>query len=521
MISKAAVEAFRTRKLDTSEWIKRVSEADLLSVSEQLGIVYKTPPRLHQLASAVLSVEYAQYNLFHDPGLGKSKITLDALTALGAKSGKPVNGMVFVPNQLNVWSWGEECSIHSDLKPMLVTGSSVQDRWGEIVEGLSSSAYQLVVLDYSTLQHVFSERVPKQKKKGNELRPDPARIAAVSNLVNSAVFDEIHKAKNRNSLRAVLLGKVTKNARYRFGASGTPFGRDPIDLWSVCGLVDRGVTLGTTMGIFHEAFFKQVPDRFAWGGVRWEFDAARTEDLYQVLQHRSIRYSQDDCLDLPEKTYIMVKIPITPEQNIILGRLRAQMRGEKDSGKRENIYSKSRQLNSGVIYQNDENGKRYNVELSTCPKLEELISRLEDLPAGGKAIVYYEYTNSGDRVSQELSAAKIPYVRLWSGCRDNLGEYRRFLGSGRGSPTVMLSQWGLSESGINPQGVANYVFFYESPVSPISRKQCELRVHRMGQTRRVFITDFCVMGTADEKLMQYLKEGRDLSASILDGSVLI
>jgi SNF2 family DNA or RNA helicase len=70
--------------------------------------------------------------------------------------------------------------------------------------------------------------------------------------------------------------------------------------------------------------------------------------------------------------------------------------------------------------------------------------------------------------------------------------------------------------GLNLQ-VANYVIFYERPVSPIVSQQAEARCLRTGQQRTVFFYDLVAKGTVDEKIARYLEEGKDLFNAIVAG----
>ncbi len=68
-------------------------------------------------------------------------------------------------------------------------------------------------------------------------------------------------------------------------------------------------------------------------------------------------------------------------------------------------------------------------------------------------------------------------------------------------------------TGLNLQ-IANYVIFYESPVSPIHRLQAEWRCYRAGQTKAVFIYDLVVAESVDEKILEFIKEGKNLLSTL-------
>jgi hypothetical protein len=48
---------------------------------------------------------------------------------------------------------------------------------------------------------------------------------------------------------------ISFECQYGIGLSGTPFGKEVEDIWSQFYLIDFGETLGTTKGLFLEAFF--------------------------------------------------------------------------------------------------------------------------------------------------------------------------------------------------------------------------------------------------------------------------
>ncbi len=63
--------------------------------------------------------------------------------------------------------------------------------------------------------------------------------------------------------------------------------------------------------------------------------------------------------------------------------------------------------------------------------------------------------------------------------------------------------------------VANYQFFYESPVGVIDREQAERRLVRQGQVHQVFRYDLIVKGSADAKILRFHREGESLLKSLL------
>ena len=83
----------------------------------------------------------------------------------------------------------------------------------------------------------------------------------------------------------------------------------------------------------------------------------------------------------------------------------------------------------------------------------------------------------------------------------------------------MLQNQAGSEA-INPQGVCRYAWFYERPDDALISQQAEKRVYRPGQERPVFIGDIVSVGnSAEENLLVYLQQSRDVRAAVLRGEV--
>jgi SNF2 family DNA or RNA helicase len=151
--------------------------------------------------------------------------------------------------------------------------------------------------------------------------------------------------------------------------------------------------------------------------------------------------------------------------------------------------------------------------------LLELIGELRD---DRKAVVFYDYTWSAKQITSSLSfLLDIKHIWLWSGTKNPRKQLHRFMTDPDCRVALINNKVGaFSLDGL--QEVANYLFFYESPVGVIEREQAERRVRRQGQKRKVFQYDLIVPGSVDDRILDFHKEGRDLMATIRkDPTVLL
>ena len=107
---------------------------------------------------------------------------------------------------------------------------------------------------------------------------------------------------------------MSQSCSVKYDLTGTPFGRNPMDLWTQFYAIDRGATLGKTLGIFRECFFTTKINY--WGGYEYTFDSKMEKKLYQVLKNRSLYYKDTECQDLPEQVFtdVVVSFPVDTHQ---------------------------------------------------------------------------------------------------------------------------------------------------------------------------------------------------------------
>ncbi len=180
----------------------------------------------------------------------------------------------------------------------------------------------------------------------------------------------------------------------------------------------------------------------------------------------------------------------------------------------DNNYHRMRQIVAGYMHWHDEYGE-HTVRFEHNVKLEMLRLLLED-SGNSKFVVSHEYTESGKMITEMLDELKIGYEWVWGGTKDKVAALHRFLTDRSKRVWVMNSEvGGTGTDGL--QDVVRYLVFYESPTSPITRKQVIKRVHRAGQTKRTFIYDLIIKKSIDIRVLEFIAEGNDLHQALVDG----
>jgi hypothetical protein len=408
-------------------------------------------------------------------------------------------------------TWTRQIKQYGIDVPYITLEGSSDEKWKQ----LDRFGDGLIIIHYPGAAAMCS-RARKKRKAGRKLEISPTMLSRFAKRVDAVVFDESTRLGHRASLTSQLGRMLAKRVGIRYNLAGRPFGRDPTLVWQQQKLIDGGASFGPTLGLFQAAFCSEEENDFAGEYARdYKFKKQMMPQFTRLLQHRSITYAEGECLDLPPYEAIIEEISLPSEaaayyRNIVRGVRQAAGNFRELKG----IFIRMRQLSSGFVgFKDDETGERAQIEFTVNPKLDRLLELVDELPQGRKLVVFYEFTWSGRRIVEALGRLGIGCIWLWSGTKDSDGSQERFMCDPGCEIAVINSRVGAySIDGL--QDVANYVCFYESPVSCLDREQAEKRLRRQGQRRCVFQYDLVVRGTKDQLILDYHKEGRDLFAEL-------
>ncbi|HET9285765.1 MAG TPA: DEAD/DEAH box helicase [Candidatus Angelobacter sp.] len=509
MINQSIVDAFLARKLDSFDYIKEYNKEEILSVLNELELKPQLDGLwLHQLVCFLLILELKRFMIFVDMGGGKSLISLTILRYRKQRGDKP-KAIVFVPYITSIETWIEETAKHApDLKCVPLYGTTEQN-----YQDLTTQDGDLFVMCYASAVAMLGEKRKKPGKKKLTINPEFVRKTFTG--FDTLICDEIHRCKSHDSLTYRICRAISAQSEYVVGLTGTPFGRDLLDLWPQFNLIDFGETLGETLGLYREAFFTAKSGWF--GGTEYKFKKKLLPLLKTVIKNRSIRYSIDEFADMPEM--IRQPIHIKPHDGILNYSTKAIAEFEKlraVGGSYQELnseYLKIRQLASGFMTFKGEDDSRVQIAFDENPKLDALQQLIEDMPFDSKMVVFHHFIYTNKLISERLDKMKVDHARVYGLTKDPINELRRFKTNAK--CRVLLLNDKSGSSSLNLQ-IANYAAFFEQPDSAIDRQQAERRIWRPGQEKRVWIIDLLMNGTYDHRILKNNNEGRDTLRELLD-----
>lgn len=466
----------------------------------------------HQRVCLLLGAKRKRFCFWNDTGTGKTLLSI-ALIRYFIRAKQITRGLVLVPNKINREEWAREIKKHSPKTRYAVLRGGTLQKW----ERLSSADADIYIDTFAGFTRMVSDSKPDPKgKKKTKLVINRGKLTKVAAIVQGLWMDEsiqvVRKGKSGSLQHRACLA-LSKQCEVAFALNGTPFGRDPQDLWGQMYVVDQGKTLGPTLGLFRAAFFS-TKENF-WGGYEYTFKKKMWPELHRMLAAGSIRYRVNQA-DLPEVSYHRKVVKLSADANEMYQEAMQKLRAARGNHvEQENAFIRMRQISSGWIgYKADAEGTKAQFEFKDNPKLEALLATIAEINGEHKCIVYNDFTFSGDLIEAALQKRGIGALRIYSKTKNPEATLAQFDASAKHSVLILQNRMAI---GLNLQ-VARYGLVFESAVSAVMRKQAERRfIRQHSQHKRVVLIDYVAARTFDERILEYHKQGADLFKAIVEG----
>lgn len=513
MIAPSAIKAFINRELDSFDDLKKLPSKTLDKECAEIikTVGSKTKPMGHQKVCLLIGTAFLRFLFLLDMGTGKSKIALDLLQYHKRTGVIHKPSLVLVPNKANIQVWIDEANKHH---PHL----NVCD-FHDVDQLQDEKDVDIFVSLYVRVSR-FVCKGGSAGGGGNKWTIDYNYLKDFADNFDAMILDESTAIKNSQSIVHKVVNKISDSVISCYALTGTPHGRDAQDLWGQFKVVDKGETLGPTLGLFREAFFRKVQTRVIYHKRRripiynYFLTKESTVLLNKTIKHRSIRYETDECLSLPSVTHNLIRfIPssgATDQYNRLMEGVQQQ-----DKETLSKTFTTMRQILSGFSYIRPTDEERQVLHFDKVnERLVTLLSIVENIPSHSKFVVFHDFIHSGDAIQELFKEEKIKHERVFSGTKDMKKVLKNFNDNDKCRAIIINNASGAF--GLNLQ-VANYAIFYESPVSPIVRSQAEKRIHRAGQEKKVFYYDIVATYGVDLRIREMIMQGKNLLEEIING----
>jgi SNF2 family DNA or RNA helicase len=414
-------------------------------------------PFAHQIDTADFATLHPRAFILNDMGTGKTLSVLWAYDYMRRFCGLDGSMLVIGPLSTLERTWADEVWRNFPHLNVAVLHGTMQRRLALLEDGAD-----VLVINHDGIKST-------------------AMLAALAGCIKNGrisvvVVDELAAFRNSTTARWKALRQLVKEVRYVWGMTGTPIPNEPTDAYGQIKLIAPDRIKGY-YNTFRDATMKQV-SKFKWVPREGALDY-----VYSVMQP-AIRYSRNDCIDLPPTTYITREADLTPEQARMYKDMLAKFRAEHASGQQITALNEAAkqlkllQIVCGVAY-----GEDGDVVVPAAARLQLVHEIVEE--AGAKTIVFVPFRGALEHVANHLRGSfsvDVVHGGISKSDRDRI--FSDFQ-NGR-DPRVLVAQPGTMSHGLTLTAADTIVWFAPITSNETYQQACA-RIVRPGQKRNTLI----------------------------------
>lgn len=437
------------------------------------------PFRTQKITAAMLTMNTRAYVL-SEMGTGKTRATLFALDFL-IQCGVIKKALIVAPLSTLTTVWYREVFRYFN---HLSVGVLHGDR-GKRREILAQD-HHLYVINHDGIKTLLPE-----------LR---ARLD-----IGAVVIDELAAFRNATTDRWKALHAVVERREYVWGLTGSPTPNEPTDAYGQVKLLTPERVPKYFKG-FKEETMIQV-STFRW------IPRKNAKDVVADVMQPAVRFTRDDCVELPPVIYDTREVPLSAQQKQIYDRMFQHSKvmfatGEVNAANEGVLMSKLLQITTGFVYTKD----KAPVELDNHPRMEALRELLDE--AEGKVIVFVDFIHASKMIATALRKDGYSVEQISGETpkneRDRIFTYFQTAEL----PRILVAHPKCMAHGLTLTA-ANTIIWFSPTTSLETYEQACARITRPGQTRKQLIMH--LTGSAVEsKLYKRLQQKSSLQGALLE-----
>lgn len=448
----------KSRQLESGEVLVRwgLEEAMVLknlgvkNVPSPIKTKYTWPgvhkPFAHQIETASFLTMHRRAFCFGEQGTGKTPSTIWAADYL-MDEGFVKRVLVLCPLSIMQSAWEADLFKVAMHRSVAIAHSSVRDKR---VAAIQSGA-EFVIINYDGLEIVKEEAA-----------------AAAFDLI---VVDECNHYKNIATKRWKTLKSLLKPDTWVWMLTGTPAAHSPLDAHGLARIINPGA-VPPYLGAFRDLVMHKITQ------FKWVPKPSATHIVHEVLQP-AIRYTKEECLDLPDMLYTTREVPLSAQQKKYYELLKRDMTaiaaGEEITAVNAAvILNKLLQLVCGAVYSDT----KEVIEFDAKGRMAALLETIEE--ASHKVIVFAPFRHAIDIIAEFLRARGIT-TEVIHGAVSATKRTEIFTAfQNTPNPHVLVIQPQAAAHGVTLHA-ANVVVWWGPIMSTETYLQANARVHRAGQ----------------------------------------
>ena len=445
----------------------------------------KYQPHEYQVYATQFIMEHTVSAIFLDCGLGKSCITLTAISELMHNRFEVQKVLVIAPLRVATNTWPAEI-----------------EKW----DHLSNLTYSVVVGS-------SAERLAALRRKADIYiinRENVQWLIEHSGMpfdFDMVVIDELSSFKNHQAKRFKALQRVRHRVKRIVGLTGTPASNSLMDLWAEFRVLDGGQRLGRFIGQYRAMYF--MPDKCNGQMVYSYKPLPYAEDaIYRKIGDITISMKATDHLKMLELVNSEYTVKLSQDEQKRYEALKDELvlsigEDEINVANAAALSNKLSQMANGAIY--DDSSKAICIHDRKLDALEDIIEAANGKPV----LVAYWFQHDLDRIRKRLDALKVEYARISDSGSIDIWN--------RGGYAVGLIHPASAGHGLNLQAGGNHLVWFGLTWSLELYQQTNARLYRQGQSAEtVVIQHIIAEGTIDEQIMKVLARKDKTQSALME-----
>jgi SNF2 family DNA or RNA helicase len=351
--------------------------------------------------------------------------------------------------------------------------------------GIMQGKYEIVIINFDGIEIVLEDI----KKAG----------------FDCIIVDEANGLKNTQTARWKAFKQLVDDDTRLVLMTGTPAAQSPEDAYGLAKLV-----CPTRVPNFAGGWKDMVMQKISM--FKWIPRPRASEIVFNALQP-AIRFTKEECLDLPDITYETREVPMTAQQikyyNILKNQLLIEAAGEEVSAvNAASKINKLLQISCGAVYTDSGEPLYFDIH----PRLSELEAVIDE--SLKKVIVFAPFTHTIDLIEAHLKKKKITCDVINGPVSANKRATIIKQFQETPNPRVLIIQPQAAAHGITLTAANTMVWF--GPTSSVETwLQANARTHRKGQDHKVTVV-MLQSSPAEQKMYDMLNGKIDNHLSLID-----
>jgi SNF2 family DNA or RNA helicase len=439
----------------------------------------KYAPFDHQKKTAAFLTMHPRAFCFNEQGTGKTASAIWAADFL-MKQGKIKRALVICPLSIMDSAWRDDFFTFAPHRSVDVAYGESKKRKEIIRQGAD-----FVVINYDGVEIVYDEIA----KGGFDL----------------VIIDEATHYKNAQSKRWKILNKLMTDDTWLWMMTGTPAAQSPLDAYGLAKLINP-LSVPRFFGSFRDMVMTKASQ------FRWVIKPSASALVFNALQP-AIRFTKEECLDLPDMTYVKRQVELTRQQkkyyDMLKKRMVMEINGDEVSAVNAAvIMNKLLQISAGAVYTDGGDTLEFDIK-HRYKVLREVIDE-----SSQKVLIFVPFKHTidiltdklrADGITTEVIRGDVPVAR-----RTDI--FKRFQEAH--DPRVLVIQPQAAAHGVTLTAANTVVWWGPTPSLEIYA-QANARVHRAGQKHPCTVVQ--LQGSAVEKRVYSLLDKRiDVHTKMID-----